>query len=127
MFKIDHCHASVKQVSKKIIIFILDVFTPIPSHRGDRNDMSGFRYPTCKCDSFCKMDKSDSYFCFYADYTSWRDTNKGSIYISTLCEVFAKYGKTKCFVKLLGEVSTGHCATFKLSRKKQCSSSVAAP
>ncbi len=32
---IDHCHASVKQVSKKIIIFILEVFTHIPSHRGD--------------------------------------------------------------------------------------------
>ncbi len=38
MFRIDHHHASVNQVSKRVIIFILEVFKPIPSHRGDWND-----------------------------------------------------------------------------------------
>ena len=42
----------------------------------------------------------------FAEYVTYRDTDKGSIYISNLCEVFAKNGKTENFVDLLGEVRT---------------------
>ena len=45
MFRIDHCHASVKHVSKRIIIFILEVFMPIPGYRGDWNGSLSLSYP----------------------------------------------------------------------------------